>query len=55
MEKQAVASQMSLSEAVKLLSAADREGINHVVTLIRDPRKPSRILGLSVIEAEPAA
>lgn len=55
MQKQEVISHMSLPEAVKLLSAAEKEGIEHVVCLIRDPRKPSRILGLNVIEADPTA
>ena len=53
-EHEAVSS-LSLSEAASMLAAADKEGIRHVVTLIRDPRKPSRILGLNVAEAEPSA
>ncbi len=54
MNKDQVISRISLADAVKLLGAADKEGIEHVVSLIRDPKNPSRILGLSVMEAASA-
>jgi hypothetical protein len=46
---------LSLSDAVKLLAAAEKDGVEHVVSLIRDPRDPSRILGLTAMEAGTAA
>ena len=41
------AHQISLQEAVKLLSDAHAQGIGHVVSVLRDPANPSRILSIT--------
>lgn len=42
---------VTLEHASKLLDAAHKEGIEHVVSIIRDPRDPSRILSITAAEA----
>jgi hypothetical protein len=41
---------ISLDDAVKLLQAGSEKGIQHVVSVIRDPRDPSRILSINAAE-----
>ena len=41
---------ISLDDAVKLLQAGGEKGIEHVVSVIRDPRDPSRILSINAAE-----
>lgn len=43
---------ISLKEAVQLLEFGAREGIEHVVSVTRDPRNPDRILSISAVESE---
>lgn len=42
---------ISLKEALQLLELGEREGIDHVVSVTRDPRNPDRILAISAVEA----
>lgn len=44
---------ISVKEAMHLLEAGAKEGIDHVVSVTRDPRNPDRILSIAAIEAEP--
>jgi predicted nucleic acid-binding protein len=44
---------MSLDDAAKLLSAASKEGIEHIVSVVRDPRNPERILSIAANELPP--
>ena len=41
---------IDLEEALKLLKAAENENIRHVISVVRDPRDPSRILSINMAE-----
>jgi hypothetical protein len=51
-EQSPVIEQVTLKEAIKLLERASKQGheIPHVVTVIRDPKNPSRILAINAVE-----
>ena len=43
-------SNITLAEAVQLLQDAQKQGIEHVISVVRDPRNPSRILSINAAE-----
>jgi hypothetical protein len=53
-EQEELVRNVSLEQAVKMLEAAKKEGIDHVISIIRDPRDKTRILSITAAEVAAA-